>query len=100
MSAQAFHTDYDRPPWIKVPLAKLKEYKPGRRTMAPSWWAVTDDGCVLFYRNYGSPQCNVVREIVEKVRPGLRVVKVDQAYVPDRHYPIDRVEWLPLSKRG
>lgn len=33
--------------------------------IGPRWWAVTDDGCVLFFKSHGSPQCNVDKRIVE-----------------------------------
>jgi hypothetical protein len=76
------HTDFDRAPWIKMPVAELMKFKPGYVCKTPSWWAVTEDNCVLFWRTLGSPQCNVDRRIVEHIRPGMRVEFITQAFVP------------------
>lgn len=77
-------TDYNRAPWIKMPIAELTTFTPGRVCKHPSWWAVTPDDCVLFYKTLGSPQCNVDRAIVERIRPGLEVRFIPQAFVPQR----------------
>jgi hypothetical protein len=76
--------DYNSKPWIKMPLAELTTPKPGRICHCPSWWAVTDDDCVLFFKSYGSPQCNVNKSIVEHIRPGLKVQFIESAFVPHR----------------
>lgn len=81
MSA-AFHTDYDRAPWRKMTLQDLTTPKPGRICMGPHWWAVTDDGCVLFYGN--SPQCNTDRRVVEHVRKDCTPKLIEMAFVPHR----------------
>lgn len=48
------------------------------------WWLVdiaTDS--IMFFKTYGSPQCNTNRVIVERrVKPGLKVVLIPWAYVP------------------
>lgn len=77
-------SDYSKPPWIKMPISELTRFAPGRVCNAPSWWAVTDDDCVLFYKTLVSPQCNVNRAIVERIGPGLRVQFIEQAFVPQR----------------
>lgn len=78
------HNDYDRAPWIKMPLSELITPKPGRICVGARWWAVTDDGCVLFWRSHRSPQCNAVREVVERIRPDLTPQFVEMAFVPHR----------------
>jgi len=84
MANENFHTNYDRAPWIKMPLAELTTPAPGRMCMGPRYWAVTPDECVLFYRSHGSPQCNTNSAIVERIRPGLEVRYVPMAFVPHR----------------
>lgn len=68
----------------KVPLEKLKTPKAGRLCYGPSWWTVTDDNCVLFYKRF-SPQCNADRRCAESIRdrlyPGLRVEFVEMAFI-------------------
>ncbi|HJV75400.1 MAG TPA: hypothetical protein VJ654_14330 [Noviherbaspirillum sp.] len=74
--------NYNQKPWIKMPLSELTTPKPGRLCKAPAWWAVTDDGCALFYKTYGSPQCNTDRRIVERIRPDCKQVFIEAAFVP------------------
>jgi hypothetical protein len=80
----AFHHDYTRAPWRKVPLAELTAYRPGYVCKAPAYWAVTEDGCVLFYeaRTHSSPQCNRDPAIVKHLHPTLEARLIEQAYVP------------------
>lgn len=68
--------------WIYMTLEDLKTPKPGRLVFGPRWWAVNERNEVLFFRSYGSPQCNKVREIVERIRPGLRTEYVEIAFIP------------------
>lgn len=81
-----FHHDYTRAPWRKVPLAELLQYRPGYVCKAPAYWAITPDGCVLFYerRGHSSPQCNADRAIVKHLHPELDARLIEQAYVPPR----------------
>lgn len=74
--------DYNKAPWIKMPIAELITPKAGRICKAPSWWAVTEDDCVLFYKSYGSPQCNTDKRIVEYIVPGCRAVFIETAFAP------------------
>ena len=74
--------DYNKKPWIKMPLSELKTPIAGRLCMGPRWWAVTEDGCVLFYKAYYSPQCNQSKQMVERIRPDLNPVYVEVAFVP------------------
>ena len=39
--------------FIKMTLEDIQNPEPGRIVHGPSWWAVTDDGCVLFYKGIG-----------------------------------------------
>lgn len=75
-------SDYNAAPWIKMPIAELVTPKPGRLCKRPAFWAVTPDECVLFFKGYYSPQCNVNRFIVERIRPGLEVRFIEMAFVP------------------
>lgn len=79
-----FHTNYDEKPWIKMPVSDLTTPKTGRICKGPSWWAITPDDCVLFFKSYGSPQCNSVKEIVERIRPGIEVRHIQAAFIPHR----------------
>jgi hypothetical protein len=87
----------DKHRWLKMPLGELTTPKPGRMCMGPRWWAVVDDGgvgCVLFFQSgsrgrggqYGSPQCNTDRAIVERLRPGCTPVFVEMAFVPHNQW--------------
>jgi len=82
--SDSISTDYDKAPWIKMPVAELTTPTPGRLCMGPRYWAVTPDNCVLFYKAHYSPQCNVNEEIVHRVRPGLEVRHIPMAFVPHR----------------
>lgn len=77
-------TNYNAAPWIKMPVSELITPAPGRICKGPSYWAVTPDGCVLFYKAYCSSQCNEVKSIVERIRPGLEVRHIPMAFVPHR----------------
>lgn len=74
--------EYDRAPWVKMPLAELTTYTVGRVCASPKWWAVTNDGHVLFFQNYGSPQCNVTLALLKRIRPGMRYEFIARAFVP------------------
>jgi hypothetical protein len=78
-----FHRDYDRAPWLKVPIAQLTSYRPGYVCKAPAYWAVTPDECVLFWRGR-SPQCNTNVAVVKHLHPELEARFIEQAYVSAR----------------
>jgi hypothetical protein len=65
--------------WKKVPLAEVQRFAPGKRCVAPSWWAVTDDDHVLYFKGC-SPQRNTVKAIVERIRPDCRAVFIEHAF--------------------
>ncbi|HYN54355.1 MAG TPA: hypothetical protein VES38_06595 [Methylotenera sp.] len=75
-------TDYNSKPWIKMSVEDLTTPKAGKICFHPAYWALTDDGCVLFYKSYGSPQCNMNEEIVKRIRPALKVIFIEIAFVP------------------
>ena len=77
-----FHADYERHPWRKVPLSKLTTPMAGLVCYGPAWWAVTHDGFALFYGS--SPQCNRVKEIVERIRPDCTPQFIEMAFIPRR----------------
>lgn len=84
MSTNETITGYDHAPWIKMPLHELTTPLPGRLVVGARWWAVTPDKCVLFYKTHTSPQCNVDRRIMERLRPELDLQFIELAYVPHR----------------
>ena len=70
----------------RVALNDLQTPKDGRLVYTNRWWAVTSEGEALFYcgenRRSNSPQCNVNREIVERMCPeGCRAIHVPIAYL-------------------
>lgn len=78
------HHDYDRAPWRKVPIAEVTTFKPGCTCLAPSYWAVTPDECVIFYesRRHSAPQRNTNPEVVRHLHPTLAIRLIEQAYAP------------------
>ncbi len=76
--------DYTVKPWVKMPLETLKTPSNGKLCYLGSWWCVTPDQCVLFYR--GSPQCNGDERCAESIRarihPDCTLVFVEVAYIP------------------
>lgn len=51
--------------YIRVPIAEISTPKSGRICYGPSWWHVTANDEVLFWRKkWRSPQCNSQREVV------------------------------------
>ena len=76
--------DYNRPPWIKMTLAELTTPRSGKICYGAAWWALTDDDHVLFYKSYGSPQCNTNRAVVERIRPAMKYVYVSMAFLPHK----------------
>lgn len=85
--------------WILVPLDDLKTPRGGRIVLGPRYWAVVTRAEVkyaLFFQAYYSPQCNVMKTVVEHIMgnnlykeiPGLEgtgeVVFLDAAFVPHR----------------
>ena len=75
--------DYTQKPWVKMPLSKLKTPRNGAICYPSSWWCVTPDQCVLFFR--GSPQCNANRDVAEsiqaRIHQGCTVEHVEVAYL-------------------
>lgn len=68
--------------WIRMPLRELTTYTPGRVCYSPSWWVVHDD-CVLFFKGYGSPQCNVDAALAARLWPwAQRLEFIPRAFVP------------------
>jgi hypothetical protein len=57
--------------WIFAPVSDITTPKPGRLCYGPHWWAVTENGEVLFFDNYTSPQCNSNKAIVERLGKGF-----------------------------
>lgn len=78
----AFHKDYERAPWRKVPVADIQQFRPGYVCKAPSYWAVTPDECVLFYesRGHSAPQCNTNAAVVRSLHPTLEARLIAQTY--------------------
>ena len=52
--------------WIIVKIEDAIIPKNGYVAITDRWWAVKD-GCIRFYRNYCSPQCNSNKLITERV---------------------------------
>lgn len=77
--------DLNKPPYTKMKISDLQTPKPGRLVYGPSWWIVTDDDCVLFFRKH-SPQCNsnklVSEHLRDKLYPGLEVRFIEHAFLP------------------
>jgi hypothetical protein len=53
--------------YILAPVSDITTPKVGRICYGPSWWAVTSDNEVMFFKTYGSPQCTINRSIVERL---------------------------------
>ncbi|MDS1141733.1 hypothetical protein RE432_14930 [Pusillimonas sp. SM2304] len=74
--------------YVAVPVNEITTPQRGTTVYTDMWWAVTDDGCVLFYTGrhprQRSPQCNVDRRIVEHILPGMATVFLPVAFVPPR----------------
>lgn len=74
--------DYnDKTKWIKVPISEITKPKAGCFVYGGSWWSVIDD-CVLFFKSYASPQCNVNREVLKRMKPELEQVYLEFAFIP------------------
>ena len=81
-------TDYTHKPWTKMSLEKLKTPRNGTICYLNSWWCITLDRCVLFYR--GSPQCNsneaCAESIRQRIHPDCTIEKVDVTYLPHNYH--------------
>jgi hypothetical protein len=80
--------------WIHVPVKDITTPKDGRICYGPRWWKVTEDGDVLFFDAYTSPQCNVSKAVVERTgkgydAPPTKAVFLEMAFLP--HYCGDYV---------
>lgn len=77
------YTDSKR--WFKVPIHVLEMPKDGYLCFGPSWWAVTEDRCVLFFKSpFGSPQANANQSVVQRVHPTLKTEFISMAFIPHR----------------
>lgn len=79
--------DYTDPSlWEKVKISELTKFTPGYVCYRPSWWAIVDGDCVLFFKGRRgrsrAPQANTNRAVVERTRPGLEVRFIEQACLP------------------
>lgn len=72
----------DKTKWIKMTVSDLTTPKPGRIVYGARWWSVTPDDCVLFFKSYCSPQCNVNREVCAHIKPELEQRYIEFAFVP------------------
>lgn len=75
--------------WILAPRTDIKTPKPGRICYGPRWWKVTDNDEVLFFDTYGSPQCNIHKEVLERCGCGFDAPKttpifIEMAFLPHR----------------
>ena len=70
--------------FIKMPVEDLTTPAAGRIVYGASYWIVTADNNVLFYKGYYSPQCNSNKAIVERFsRPAdSSIVFIPIAYLP------------------
>lgn len=73
--------------WLRLPLNDVLEPKVGRVCYPPSWWKVTEDGFVLFFDTYSSPQCNKVKEIAERLGKGFDAPKTLTVFLPMTFIP-------------
>ena len=69
----------------RMSLAELTTPADGRVCYVKRWWAVTEDGHVLFYKTHRSPQCNPDKRVLE-YNPicGTSLQLIAVAYVPHR----------------
>ena len=70
--------------WIRMPLTELVVPRHGRICVGPSWWGVTKDEHVLFFKSYCSPLKNQDKALVERMWPHLRPHFVEMAFIPHR----------------
>lgn len=70
--------------WKKVPLDEIKTPRVGKICYGASYWSVTEDNCVLFYRGH-SPQCNnneyCAESIRKKIHPTCRLEYIEMAFI-------------------
>lgn len=50
------------------------------------WWALTKDEEIILFRQYGSPQCNMVKSITERImeckgHPGTHAEQLDAVFL-------------------
>lgn len=57
--------------WILAPVSDITTPQQGRICYGPRWWCVTENDEVLFFDTYGSPQCNMHKELVERLGRGF-----------------------------
>lgn len=56
--------------WIGMPVSTLQRPRPGRMVRAAATWIVVTKGAcawAVFYKSYGSPQCNTNPDVVAAV---------------------------------
>jgi len=71
--------------FVRVPVSEITTPKAGRICYGPSWWQVTENDEVLFYKRiWHSPQCNVNKSIVERLkRPFVKEIRfIEMAFLP------------------
>ena len=70
--------------YIKIPVSELVKPKAGYICYSKSWWAVTDDNCVLFYKDYNSPQCNNNLAVIKLIIPSMKYLEIEMAFIPHK----------------
>ena len=67
----------------RVPVSEIITPKAGRICYGGSWWQVTENDEVLFYKGI-SPQCNMNKSIVERLKGPLckEVRWIEMTYLP------------------
>lgn len=72
--------------YIRMPIAELTTPTGGRLCVVNHWWAITENEEALFYRTYGSPQCNSDPRVMEKITQG-RPIKTRNVFLPVAYVP-------------
>jgi hypothetical protein len=78
--------------WILAPLTDILTPKEGRICLESRYWKVTNNGNVLFFKEYSAPQCNSNKNIADYLCrgsdcPATTTVFVEFAFIP--HHCID-----------
>lgn len=72
--------------YIHVPVSDITTPKDGRVCYTDRWWAVTDNNDVLFFKSFGSPQCNRLKSVVERLG-GINGVTTTPVFLPLAYVP-------------
>lgn len=79
-----------KPQWTFIPKADVTAV-PERggvfQIYRKYWWALTENDEVMFYTQFGSPQCNSNKQITErlvaaKTHPSTHVEQLDTVFLP------------------